>query len=127
MAFICPQCGGRGTLRITRSLELPADSRSDEIAMQVAMCSERECGFRALAVYEESRRGALEGEHWEHVGYRVPEDVLARVEALIAACPEPSNAGCDCAAHRALGRTSSTGRWMLPEGVEAGETFPILK
>lgn len=59
MAFICPQCFGKGTLEIKVSMQLPSDSRSDEIALQTVGCSQ--CGFQGLAVYEESRRGTLGG------------------------------------------------------------------
>ena len=55
MSFACPECLTK-SLKITAKLELPPDSRSDEITVQVVACSR--CGFAGVAVYEESRRGA---------------------------------------------------------------------
>ena len=60
MAFVCPECHTSESLRITRSLELPPDSRSDEITLQIIRCSS--CRFAGVAVYEESRRGRLDDE-----------------------------------------------------------------
>jgi hypothetical protein len=48
---------------------LPADDQWDEIAVQDLRCSSMGCGFRGIAVYEESRRGALDSECVVHTGY----------------------------------------------------------
>jgi len=109
MPFACPECGGPGSLRIISSIELQPDSRSDEIALQIVACAR--CGFRAAAVYEESRRGSLDSEAVDHRGYRVPEDALATLIAQIDACPEPTNRACGCESHRQLSRTDEFGRW----------------
>ncbi len=69
--MICPDCQAN-PLKITQSLELPSDIRNDEITLQIVHCDE--CGFHGLAVYQESRRGALDSESWEHEGYRVSEE-----------------------------------------------------
>ena len=114
MPFACPECGSPGSLRITSSIELPPDSRSDEIALQLVACAR--CGFRAAAVYEESRRGSLDSEAVDHAGYRVAREALASLAAQIAACPDAGNRGCACESHRILGRTDDSGRWCgLPE------------
>jgi hypothetical protein len=122
MPFACPDCGDPAALQITSSIELPADSRSDEIALQVVECAR--CGFRAAAVYEESRRGSLDSEAVDHAGYRLPGATLDSLVAQIGACPEPGNAGCGCDSHRRLGRTDDSGRWC---GVDdATGSFPMM-
>ena len=73
MSFLCPECSSR-SLNIILSLELPPDSRSDEITLQTVECSQ--CGFSGIAVYEESRRGALDSESVDHYSYRVGVDDL---------------------------------------------------
>ena len=56
MAFLCPDCSAK-SLIIAMRLELAPDSRWDEITLQTIACAS--CGFRGVAVYRESRRGAL--------------------------------------------------------------------
>ena len=68
MPFRCPACH-QPSLEIVQSLELPADDQWDEIAVQELRCSGPACGFRGIAVYEESRRGALDSECVVHTGY----------------------------------------------------------
>jgi hypothetical protein len=122
MSFICPECSG-GFLEIVSSLELPPDSEWDEITLQVVECSD--CGFAGAAVYEESRRGALDSEAWEHRGYRLEGKFLGLLVKEIAACPEPRNSGCQCAAHRKWNQIiDARGRWLGLLG-SAGE-FPII-
>jgi hypothetical protein len=121
MPFACPECGTSSSLRITSSIELPPDSRSDEIALQIVACAR--CGFRAAAAYEESRRGSLDFEAVDHRGYRVSREALDSLIARIDACPEPSNRGCGCESHRELGRTDDGGRWC---GLaETADSFPM--
>jgi hypothetical protein len=113
MPFLCAECGNP-TLAITSAIELPADRRSDEIALQLVACAR--CGFRAVAVYEESRRGSFDSEAVDHAGYRVTAETLDSIAAQIAACPDPRKTACDCASHRRLGRADDSGRWCgLPE------------
>ena len=93
MALQCPDCT-LYTLQTAISIELPPDSRSDEIALQVVRCSQ--CGFSGLAVYEESRRGALDDESVDHRAYRVSAEAVAAVEKAIMASDlglTPSTAG----------------------------------
>jgi hypothetical protein len=123
MSFHCPQCLKRGSLEIILSIQFPPDSRSDDIALQVVRCSE--CSFRALAVYEESMRGALDVEDWEHNGYRVGEKDLDRITAEILSCPDPTNGRCECSAHQHLGRKDLHGRWNGLNGIELGEEFAM--
>ena len=120
MSFICPECSG-GRMRIAASLELPPDRWWDEITLQVVECPD--CGFRGAAVYEESRRGALDSEAWNHRGLRLDEATLRTLIQDVAACPEPRNAACRCAAHQRWGRTDAAGRWAgVPESAGG---FPL--
>ena len=85
--FQCPDCSNPRSLRITSRLELPPDSRSDEISLQIIQC--RNCGFAGLAIYEESRRGSLDSEIVNHIGYHVHAQDLEILKAMIKRCPEP--------------------------------------
>ncbi|HEX8905129.1 MAG TPA: hypothetical protein VF771_09830 [Longimicrobiaceae bacterium] len=120
MPFLCPECGNP-TLEIAAAIELPPDSTWDEIALQTVRCAA--CGFRAAAVYRESRRGSLDSEAVDHTGYRLPADVLESLVARIEACPAPRSSACRCEAHRSLGKTDELGRWCgLPA---TGAWFPM--
>ena len=107
MAFTCPNCHGRKSLKITQAIDLPPDCRSDEITVQVVTCEA--CNFQGAAVYEESRRGASERAH--HVGYKVEIRTLRSLAETIKKCPERRNPHCICPTHRALAWTDDGGRW----------------
>ena len=109
MPFACPKCEQPGSLEIVQSLELPPDNRSDEISVQVVEC--RRCGFSALAVYEESRRGALGSECYDHSGYRAAIEEIEGMKAALAACPRPHDKNCGCFSHQRLGKQDRSGRW----------------
>ncbi len=119
MPLVCPACQATA-LQVEQTLELPPDSRSDEITLQLVVCTV--CGYRALASYEESRRGALSDEAVDHRGYRLPNDRLETIAALIGLCPDPGNADCPCASHQELGRRDAGGRWV---GVDHEGWFPM--
>jgi hypothetical protein len=123
MPFICPECTQR-TLAITEALELPPDSRSDEIALQIVNCSA--CGFAGLAVYEESRRGSFDSDSVDHRGYRVSGPDLHVILRAVRSCPRPRDPRCGCATHRRLGRSSASGRWDGLREVELNEPFPMV-
>lgn len=125
MSFFCPLCLGRGTLKIVLSLSLPPDSRSDGILFQVLSCER--CGFGGAAVYEESRRGRLDSESWEHTGYWIDEDTFRWVVGALRDCPEPHNPSCSCQAHRSLGRRGPDGRWKRMAGITDLGTFNIKR
>lgn len=78
--FKCPECKHK-TLRITQSLELGSDARSDERTIQAIECSG--CGFKGIAIYEESRRGSFDSESWNHNGYKVSIEVFEEVSRAI--------------------------------------------
>ena len=121
MPFLCPSCK-RPHLEITCGIELPPDSRSDEITLQALHCSA--CSFAATAVYEESRRGSLDSECVNHEGYGFPPARVEEIEELIGRCPEPSRGSCQCASHRLLGRTKG-GRWSGLDDLAPVESFPM--
>ncbi len=92
MPFLCPECSSPRSLKISLKIELPPDSRSDEIALQVVTCFQ--CGFAGIAVYEESRRGALDTESFDHRGYRVSADDLKAVNEMMKQ-PVDGRRGCN--------------------------------
>jgi len=127
MSLNCPKCQSVGALKIIQSIELPPDVRSDEISFQLLACSNDSCGFQGVAIYEESRRGALDSDHWDHTGYRVSDEIFEKLKTTFAQCPDPANASCQCESHQELGNVSPAGsvRWQPPEGIEWGSAFPI--
>jgi len=122
MPFVCPECSEK-SLKITSRIELPPDSRSDKIALQIVRCAR--CGFAGIAVYEESRRGALGSESFDHTGYRVSADDLKRVKRAIDRCPKPRNRRCKCSAHRKLGSKDTSGRWNGLKDVQREDAFRL--
>jgi len=124
MPFTCPKCSTRSALRITGSLELPSDARSDEITLQIVACEQ--CGFAGIAVYEESRRGSLDSDSFDHTGYRVSARDLAALRKAISQCPQPGNPRCSCAAHRRYGRRNAAARWSGLEDVPLGQRFRMV-
>lgn len=125
MAFKCPECGFPGALKITASISLPPDSRSDEIILQIISCEM--CRFRGAAVYQESRRGALDSDSWEHTGYWLGDQDLKWLSSLIKSCPARKNQRCDCRAHQLLGAKDESGRWVLPANISWDDSFPMRR
>ena len=123
MALRCPKCNAGGSLRIDLKIELPGDSRSDEIALQIVKCSR--CGFAGVAVYEESRRGSLDSESVDHAAFDVSADDVAALSKLIRRCPDPRNSRCRCAAHRKLGRRDARGRWAGLSDIDLKGRYPL--
>ncbi len=123
MSFQCPSCSNKKSLKIIESIELPPDSRSDEISLQVVRCSS--CNYLGLAVYEESSRGALGSETVDHYGYLADQKISKSVQSMIKRCPKPRNARCKCTVHQELNNRDKSGRWLRP-GLEAGQqTYPM--
>ena len=123
MAFLCPKCSNPRSLRIASSLELPPDSRSDEIALQIVECVQ--CGFTGVAVYEESRLGALDADSFHHTGYHVSAADLRSLRDMLERCPDPGNPRCQCATHRALGKRDERGRWAGLDNVRCQQAFDL--
>ncbi len=84
MGFDCPHCQTTGSLQIITGVDLPSDERSDEIAIQTIECSH--CGKHGMAIYEESRRGALDEDHWSHTGFWLNENSKTRLDLLLKDC-----------------------------------------
>ena len=121
MPFHCPECTASGSLRITSKLELPPDGRSDEITLQLVECSH--CGFAGIAIYEESRRGALDSDSFSHTGYRVKGKDFKALMKAVRKCPSPGNARCKCAVHRRFGTRDQGYRWNGLKDIELGRSF----
>lgn len=120
MAFECPECG-EPTLEIAAKLELPPDTGSDEIQVQLLDCPD--CGFKAGGCYTESRRGARES--WSHVGYEMEEDDWHGLRTGFGVCPAPSDKRCGCRAHADFNIRNAQGHWLLPESFGLYRSFPI--
>lgn len=123
MAFRCPDCSGVNSLNILNSIELPADNRSDEITVQIIAC--RSCGLQGLAVYEESRRGALDRESIDHRGYRVAAQTLSKYAGMLRRCPSPRDPHCGCQTHQILSAQDALGRWVGLQRLGREDSFPI--
>lgn len=108
MALRCPECRAHG-LKVTRRLELAPDYRSDEIALQIIRCVR--CGFGGIAIYEESRRGALDSESWSHWGYPASASAVRALEEKMKQCPDPHNPKCGCAVHLEFHRSGPASDW----------------
>ena len=121
MQYYCPKCSTL-SLEIGSVIQFAPDSRSDEIVLQLIAC--QRCGFRGVAVYEESHRGSLSRTHWEHTGYRVGGDELNVLNQAITACPDPCNPRCNCPVHILLGRRSF-GRWVGFRGFDVLDSFVL--
>jgi hypothetical protein len=124
MGFICPKCCGI-SLEITSTIELPPDSRSDEITVQILKCTK--CGFAGLGVYEETRRGGLGSESYYHRGYYVDDFTLSSLEKKISHCPEPKKHSCQCIIHKSFGCTNEFGRWNWLENIPHKEIFSLFR
>lgn len=97
MPLRCPVCEA-AALRIERALELGSDGRSDEITLQIVRCAR--CEMEAVAVYEESRRGAFGEESVHHAAYPSDEEALAEVRSIVASCRDPREPDCPCRGHQ---------------------------
>ena len=124
--WLCPECGN-AALSMGQGIQLPPDRWSDEIALQPISCTN--CAFLGVAVYEESRRGALDSESWKYFGYRITESLDAILRSAIAQCPEPGKWRCACPAHRLLGSQNAQGEWnwLRQSGIDTTSRFPIRK
>lgn len=104
----CPVCK-TVAFKCQLYIELPPDGRSDEITIQVLTCEK--CELQVVGVYEESRRGALDSEAWEHTLWRVSALGYWQLKQAVSDCPAPGNWRCACAGHVWLGAQDGSGRW----------------
>ena len=91
--------------------------------LQIVKCDR--CRFGAIAVYQESRRGALDDESIDHRGYYVSKTDLKIVKDKISQCPRPRDNRCLCLAHRQLGSRDENGRWDGLANIELGQHFVL--
>jgi hypothetical protein len=121
MPLQCPACES-SALRVEAAIELGSDDRSDEVALQVVACAA--CGFEAVAVYAESRRGALGDESVSHFAFPADPAAVAKVRRIIASCPRARDAACACAAHRRA--REMAGEPAALTGAECPRPLPIV-
>jgi len=121
MPLQCPECEA-AALRIKEALELGPDARSDEVSLQIVRCGA--CGLETVAVYEESRRGALDREQVNHTAYPATDDAMAEIARLIRSCTRPKDGACRCGAHT---RAREIVRLRTgPSGIDWARALPIL-
>jgi hypothetical protein len=123
MPFICPNCGAL-SLEIVHTIELAGDARSDEISLQQVGCIA--CGLRGAAFYQESRRGRLDEETWEHAGLVLENEDNRRLAELLGSCPDPTNPACGCPAHRLFGQVSADGNWNGLDRFKPLQSFKMI-
>ncbi|GEM_PF-976297 len=110
MPFECPQCQVKNSLQILTTLELGPAAGADETMIQLTECSH--CEFQALAIYQESRGGALEGEAFSHQGYPLAKEQFQLLTDLFRVCPDGFKRMCGCQAHQELARHAALQDWV---------------
>lgn len=105
----CPYCQHQSP-EIVAVLAVPADCRSDEIRFQLFRCSS--CGRRSAGACEESRRGSMDSDCFDHYAYPIEPADWERAFEWIKLCPQPEDEDCGCCAHQRLGRQDERGRWL---------------
>jgi len=80
MSLLCPSCK-QPYLRVTASRDIDPGQNYDERAIQVLICSS--CGYTGIGIYEESRRGALDSESFNHISYNSPIEKVYLLQKLI--------------------------------------------
>ena len=124
MSFLCPKCAAeKRTLSTIEIIELPSDARSDEITLQVLKCSQ--CSFSGIAVYEETRRVAIDQDSFSQIGYIIDRKDLNKIRDLIRMCPEPRNPRCDCQTHKMLGKKDSRAYWIGIKEIPKSDNFRL--
>jgi predicted RNA-binding Zn-ribbon protein involved in translation (DUF1610 family) len=122
MSFKCPKCLG-ASMKITSSIELPPDNRSDEITLQTLKCTK--CGFTGLGIYEETRRDNLDKESIHHHGIYIDNLIYKSIKKSIRQCPKPKESDCHCKTHNTLNQVNKFGRWNWLEKIPHKKTFEI--
>jgi hypothetical protein len=122
MTFECPVCK-KGGLAIQLSMELMPGGDDDDVTLQTIDCGV--CGFRGIAVYRESRHGALRSERWHHHGYAISEESLEAIRKALIKCPDTGNRRCGCETHAAFGGRNWTD--LAQNGIDAQKKFEMKK
>lgn len=123
MSLICPRCDAH-SLEIIRALELSSDASSDEITVQQIACAG--CGLHGAAVYQESRRGRLDAESWDHSGFILEDADYRRLDGLMRACPNPASRDCTCGAYTYFNQLDPAGHWRGLAGFQVSTPFPMV-
>jgi len=109
--FLCPQCGAYG-LEIVKAMDLLPDNRSDDVILQIVECNS--CSFKGLSLYEESRRGGMDSESWDHTGFCTTDTAVAEVAIFFSQCSALRDKRCGCEAHKKVVAATSRGKkWRL--------------
>lgn len=122
MTFECPACK-KGGLAIQLSMELMPGPDDDDVTLQTIACGA--CGFKGIAIYRESRHGALGSERWHHHGYAMSEKSLDAIMDALAKCADPRNRRCGCETHAALGGRNWTD--LSQNGIDVEKQFHMKK
>jgi hypothetical protein len=77
--LVCPDCDAT-QFKIVAKIELGADDRNDEHALQLLQCAS--CGVSAIGEYEESRRGSSDRVH--HGGYHIDKATLDSLNEVMS-------------------------------------------
>lgn len=117
----CPRCQSP-KLETVAALQLEGDAWNDEISLQWAIC---ECGFKAVLVYEESRRGSLDHDCWSHIGHPISTPDWDATMRWLGLCPSNQERDCQCCAHQHFSRCDQHGRWQGLQGYELGKPFLV--
>ncbi|KKW42924.1 MAG: hypothetical protein UY92_C0002G0041 [Candidatus Magasanikbacteria bacterium GW2011_GWA2_56_11] len=118
--FWCPHCETSRSLRILQSVDIGAAGNFDEVAIQSIECDR--CGKRGMAIYEESRRGALDDESVAHTGYWLDRETAVHIGLLLSACqggPRQNESGAE------LKKRYSGHFTAAPIAVAGKEGFPL--
>lgn len=122
MPFKCPKCLG-ASMKITSSIELPPDSRSDEITVQTIKCTK--CGFTGLEIYEETRRGSLNEDCIHNYGIYIDNLTYESMKKTFRQCPKPKESDCQCKTHHSLNQVNEFGRWNWLERFSQKKSFEL--
>lgn len=122
MRFVCSHCKQAGLL-VTQTLELRSDDQYDEIQLQLLNCEI--CGYQLAGVYQESRRGMLDGEIVCHQGLLLKSSDLQRLGELFQACPHPADRWCNCETHQALGTGNTLEERLANLGISIWKTINL--
>ena len=120
MAFECPSCKAASSLVIARRIEVDPPAPSSETSVQLVEC--KDCHFRALAVYQESRAGALDSESVGHRGYPLDDSEFESFAGIIKECPDRLNRHCRCPSHLKLDKLAASDSWP---GASNQNSFPL--
>jgi hypothetical protein len=80
MSLRCSNCN-KPYLQITLSADIDPGYNFDERTIQIIECAS--CDFKGIGIYEESRRGSLDSESFNHIAYYSPIEKVKLLEKMI--------------------------------------------